>query len=335
MAASFGLSKHPKNTVLRKYEIEMVSKKDIKRVYELCSEFQQGLDKRKKNTAKLYFKGVGNRDVYNITAPFTSANRTIIAGRVEPRDQENSNITFFEKSDDAWVPIPDAPIFELQDPFITFVQNELIFGGVKTRDAGGVLEWKTVLFRGSDIFNLVQFFQGPAGMKDIRLCDLENGKIAVFTRPQGDIGGRGIIAYVEVSQLEELTIEVIDGAALLKDMFHPMDWGGVNEAHLLPNGEIGVLAHAACYGNDHVMQERHYYATSFVFDPALRQFRDYKIIASRDQFEDGPAKAKHLTDVIYSSGLIRVDGTATLYTGVSDAEAHWIEIDDPFCTDKH
>jgi len=302
----------------------------MKRVREWYSDFQQEQSKGRKKTAKLCFKGVGDHDVYNITAPFISANKVIIAGRVEPREQEKSKVIFFQEVDNAWFPIPGAPIFELQDPFITFIRDELIFGGVEVKEVAGGLAWKTVFFRGPDIFNLVEFFHGPEGMKDIRLCDLENGEIAVFTRPQGDIGGRGTIGYAQISNLEDLSTDVIEGAVLLEDMFHPLDWGGVNEAHLLTNGEIGVLAHGACYRCDHVMYERHYYAKSFIFNPTLKQIRDYKIIASRDQFEDGPAKREDIADVVFSSGLIRENGTAILYAGVSDAEAHWIEIEDPF-----
>lgn len=302
----------------------------IKRVSELYSQFQKQRPQGRRNTAKLIFRGVGRQDVYNITAPFTSAGKTIIAGRVEPRDQENSNVVFFEEIDNVWWPIPGAPTFELQDPFFSYVRNELIFGGVKIREVDGLLSWETIFFRGPDIFNLVEFFQGPEGMKDIRLCDLENGRIAIFTRPQGDVGGRGKIGYAEINDLADLSCEVISSATLLDDMFHPMDWGGVNEAHLLANGEIGVLAHAACYENDHLPEERHYYASCFIFNPADKQFRNYRIIASRDQFEDGPAKRKELTNVIFSSGLVRAGGRAILYAGVSDAEAHRIEIDDPF-----
>ncbi|VAV97742.1 FIG01220588: hypothetical protein [hydrothermal vent metagenome] len=302
----------------------------IKRVSELYSQFQKQRPQGRRNTAKLIFRGVGQQDVYNITAPFTSAGKTIIAGRVEPRDQENSNVVFFEVIDNVWWPIPGAPTFELQDPFFSYVRNELIFGGVEIREIDGLLSWKTVFFRGADIFNLVEFFRGPEGMKDIRLCDLENGKIAIFTRPQGDVGGRGKIGYAEINDLMDLSCEVISSATLLDDMFHPMDWGGVNEAHLLANGEIGVLAHAACYENDHLPEERHYYASSFIFNPVRKQFRNYQIIASRDQFEDGPAKRKELSNVIFSSGLVRTGGRAILYAGVSDAEAHRIEIDDPF-----
>jgi hypothetical protein len=305
--------------------------KNVKRVRELFFEFQRQNGNNKNSTGKLCFENVNDRDVYNVIPPFTSANKVIVAGRVEPRDQEYSDVVFFEETDNTWFPVADAPSYELQDPFVTFIQDELVFGGVRVRDVGGELEGTTVFYRGQDIFNLENFFCGPAGMKDIRLCDLENGKIAVFTRPRGKIGGLGCIGYAEINHLEDLTIDVIQAADLLETMFHPMDWGGVNEAHLLANGEIGLLAHVACFENDDKNRELHYYAASFIFDPISRRFRDLKILASRDQFEDGPAKRIDLTDVVFSSGLVRVDGTTTLYAGVSDAEAHWIHIDDPFC----
>ncbi len=305
-------------------------KENAKRVRELFSEFQQRIHDSRHQTGKLCFRNVNYQDVYNITAPFASAGKVIVAGRVEPRDQEHSNVIFFEETDSVWVPVADAPSYELQDPFVSFCQNELVFGGVRIKELGGKLEWTTVFHRGQDIFSLEEFFCGPAGMKDIRLCDLKNGKIGVFTRPRGKIGGRGCIGYVEVNQLEDLAIDVIEKAELLDSMFHPMDWGGVNETLLLANGEIGALAHVACFENDDKNRELHYYAASFIFDPASRRFRDLRIIASRNQFEDGPAKRTKLADVVFSSGLIRADQVTTLYAGVSDAEAHWIEIDDPF-----
>jgi hypothetical protein len=308
---------------------KVMNRENVMRVCELFSEFQKRKNGNEVRTGKLHFKNVNGHDVYNSTAPFTSAGKVIVAGRVEPRDQEHSNVIFFQKTGDAWFPIADAPSYELQDPFVTLVQNELIFGGVRIREVGNELEWVTVFYRGQDIFSLEEFFCGPSGMKDVRLCDLESGKIGVFTRPRGKIGGRGTIGYVEIDQLEELTIDVVEEADLLQTMFHPMDWGGVNEAHLLSNGEIGLLAHVAYFENDDKYRELHYYAASFIFDPASRQFRDLSIIASRDQFDHGPAKRKELADVVFPAGLIRANGTTTLYAGVSDAEVHWIEIDDP------
>ncbi|MGL1958301.1 MAG: DUF1861 family protein [Colwellia sp.] len=310
-----------------------MNKTNLKRVHELFAEFSQNKTNIKKNTEKLSFESVGDQDVYNITAPFVSVGKMIIAGRVEPRDEEHSNVMFFEQKDDSWYPITDAPVFKLQDPFITFINGELIFGGVEIREVdNGHFEWKTVFYRGKDIFNLSKFFTGPVGMKDIRLCDLKNGNIGVFTRPQGNKGGRGTIGYTEVSNLDELSVEIIDNADLLDNMFHSMDWGGVNETHLLENGEIGLLAHVAHYENDDIKQQRHYYAASFKFSPLSRQFNSFKIIACRSQFKEGATKRSDLTDVIFSSGLVEDNGKTILYAGVSDAEAHWLEISNPFLT---
>ena len=46
------------------------------------------------NPVKLQFTGVGDKDVYNITAPFQIDGVTVIAGRVESRDSEHSEIHF-------------------------------------------------------------------------------------------------------------------------------------------------------------------------------------------------------------------------------------------------
>ena len=304
---------------------------DIMRVSELFDQFKAGRDNVNRSTQQLLFAGVDEHDVYNITAPFRSRDITVIAGRVEPRHHEFSKIVFFEETQGVWYPVPDAPLFDLQDPFFCFVRGELVFGGVRIHENdSGLLGWKTVFFRGSDIFDLKEFFVGPNGMKDIRLCDLQDGRIGVFSRPQGMKGGRGTIGYTEISRLEDLTLDVLDAAPLIENMFHPSDWGGANETHLLPGGEIGVLAHAAYYENDDFLRDRHYYATAFTFNPQNRTFRNYKVIASRDQFPDGHAKRPDLKDVIFSSGLVRSSGGTRLYAGLSDAEAHWIAIPYPF-----
>jgi hypothetical protein len=308
---------------------DIMATANVRRVSEYFKDFKSSCPFGRP-TGKLAIAGVDGQDVYNITAPFSSANLTVIAGRVEPRDQEHSTVFFFQEEDGVWHPIPGTPSFQLQDPFVTFVNNELVFGGVRIYQTQHGLGWKTIFYRGSDIFSLTQCFDGPNGMKDIRLCDMKNGNISVFTRPQGVKGGLGTIGYTQCCGLDALSCELIEAAPLIEHMFHPSDWGGANETHLLPNGEIGVLAHAACYENDDRQQVRHYYSTAFTFNPGSLGFRNYKIIASRDQFTDGPAKRYDLRDVIFSSGLVRHHGVARLYAGVSDAEAHWIDIPDPF-----
>jgi len=280
---------------------------------------------------KIEFNGVGNRDVYNITAPFADKGDLVIAGRVEDRDSEDSEVIFFIERDGKWFPKEGAPIFRLQDPFVTRIGGELVFGGVQIfphPEKEGFLSWRTLFYRGSDINNLRHFAAGPDGMKDIRLVQLEDGKIAVFTRAQGKIGGRGTIGFIKINSLDELTIENIEKARLLENQFLPEEWGGANEVHLLKNGLLGVLGHIACFSEGKC---RHYYSMSFPFDPENEIAGPMEIIACREDFPKGPAKNDKLVDVLFSGGLCRNnDGTATLYVGVSDAEAYRLTIPDPF-----
>jgi hypothetical protein len=280
---------------------------------------------------KLTFAGIGGKDVYNITAPFQDNGETVVAGRVESRDSEQSEIVFFVRSPSGeWVPKSGAPVLSLQDPFHTRINGELILGGVETfpHPEREGLGWRTVFYRGADLGGLRRFFDGPDYMKDLRLVQLKDGRIGVFTRPQGVKGGRGKIGYTTAAALEDLTHELVAEAPLLEGLFLDEEWGGCNEIHVLSNGLLGVLGHIARFDEQ---RNRHYYPMVFVFDPENREFTDMRIIAERSDFADGPAKRPDLVDVVFSGGLIRkADGTADLYAGVSDAEAHKITISDPF-----
>lgn len=281
---------------------------------------------------KLVFSGVGERDVYNITAPFQDEGEWVIAGRVEDRSSERSEVMFFVERGGEWVVREGAPVFALQDPFVSIIRGELVFGGVEVYFDGDdphyVTSWRTVFYRGFRIRELEPFAKGPLTMKDIRLVELNSGRIGVFTRPMPVGDARAMIGYLEIGELDELTEQAMEKADLLYDQFVKVEWGGGNEAHLLRNGLIGVLGHVARMDEGNI---RHYYPMAFAYDPESRTHTPIKLIASRDMFPDGPAKRPDLEDVLFSGGLRRhEDGTATLYTGVSDAEAHRIVIDDPF-----
>nr|WP_245987535.1 DUF1861 family protein [Cohnella lupini] len=282
--------------------------------------------------SKLVFTGVGTRDVYNISAPFKDNGELVIAGRVEDRDKELSEVMFFVERRGEWIPRNGAPVFALQDPFFTFIGDELVFGGVEVYFDGDdphyVTSWRTVFYRGHSIQDLEPFAKGPETMKDIRLVEQANGRIGVFTRPMMVEGARALIGYAEIATLEELTEETINDAELLRHQFLPEEWGGANEAHVLTNGMIGVLGHIARMEANNI---RHYYPMVFAFNPADHRYTPVRLIATRSMFPDGPAKRPDLEDVIFSGGLVRhKDGTASLYAGVSDAEAHVIRIPDPF-----
>lgn len=280
---------------------------------------------------KLVFKGVGERDVYNITAPFIDEGDMVIAGRVEGRDTEYSDIMFFIHEDGVWRPRKDTKSFKLQDPFYTRVNGELVFGGVEVwpdNKEPDRLHWRTLFYKGKCISELKLFAEGPDLMKDIRLIQLRDGRIGVFTRPRGEIGGRGKIGFIIINTIDELNAGIMTEADIIHGQFIDEEWGGANELHLLNNGLIGVLGHIAHYDEK---MDRHYYSVAFSIDPKTREATPMKIIAARSDFPPGQSKSPDLADVIFSGGLIRnQDGTAELFVGAGDAEAYRAVIPDPF-----
>lgn len=293
---------------------------------------------------RLDFKGV-DKDVYNITSPFEINGMQYIAGRVESRESEtDSKVMFFLKSGDRWFLDEKAPVFDLQDPFISFVDDEIIFGGVEIKLEMESSVYRTIFFRGKTIYSLKKFAEGPYGMKDIRLILLPseisveisselNSKlpgVGIFTRPQGKIGGRGRIGFMKIDAIDDfdkLKGEDYYSARLLEDFFMEEEWLGVNAIYKLKNGKLGILGQIACFTGN----QKNYYPIVFVFDHKTHGFSNMKIIATRNELPEGKAKIPELKNVLFPGGLIRLsDGTATLYVGAGDAEAYKITIKDPF-----
>lgn len=271
------------------------------------------------------------QDIYNITAPFEIQGEKWIAGRVEERESEHSNIIFFRQKEDYWEAAKEILPIALQDPFVTKIKGEIILGGVEVFDdteRPGELNYRTVFYRGMSLQGLKKFAQGPDRMKDIRLCMMKDERILVLTRPQGVVGGRGKIGYLFISDLDELSAETIEKAVILENQFIPEEWGGANELHLLNDGRIGVLSHIARFDEE---GNRHYYAAAFCFEPDTGAYSPMQMIAARKNFEAGASKRPDLCDVIFSGGLVRKEkGLIELYCGVSDAESHMTITADPF-----
>ncbi|WML58872.1 DUF1861 family protein [Neobacillus sp. PS2-9] len=305
----------------------VLTKGNVKTCEQLVKEFA----KTPTSPEKIVFTGVGENDVYNISAPFEDEGELVIAGRVESRDSEHSNVYFFVEREGQWVPREGAPVLELQDPFFTKIAGELVLGGVQIFPHPinkGALGWRTVFYKGANIASLKEFAKGPDGMKDLRLIELKDGSIGVLTRPQGEKGGRGKIGWTRIASLDELTIDVVEQAPLLEGQFIDEQWGGANEPHLLANGLVGVLGHIASFDEE---GNRHYYPMVFALNPETGDISDIELIATRSHFLPGPAKRPDLIDVVFSGGLVRkADGTADMYAGISDAEAQKITIIDPF-----
>ncbi|WP_077318800.1 DUF1861 family protein [Virgibacillus proomii] len=299
-------------------------------ISELITKYRK--EPNSKLVERLIFTGVEGLDVYNITAPFVLDNTRLIAGRVEARDSEQSHICFFEElpQHKTWNKVEITQPLKLQDPFYTWIDDKLILGGVEVffdeRDPRKA-QWRTCLYEFENLQSHKRIFEGPLGMKDLRLKQLKDGRILVLTRPQGEKGGRGKIGCTIVNHLNELTIETIEQAPLLKNQFIDTEWGGANEIHLLNEGRIGVLGHIAQFDKQ---QNRHYYAMTFELDLESLEMKSPKIIAERSDFLDGPAKREDLIDVVFSGGLILIDDQADLYAGISDADAQRLRISNPF-----
>lgn len=282
------------------------------------------------NSEKLLFKGFPEHDVYNITAPFDWLGKTIIAGRVEKRDEELSQIIFFEKSGDTWNSVEEGPCFPgLQDPCITRIDGKILLGGVRfpvrIGENGQAWQMEFYLENGEGSFD--KLLTGPPKMKDIRFLQLPDRRILVLTRPQGEKGGRGKIGYCVVNTLGEATHEAIEEAPLF-DHCPEEVWVGANEAHNLKNGNIGVLGHIAEFSEG---GDRHYHSMVFSIDLKTGVSSLPEVIAKRSDFPDGVSKREDLQDVIFSGGILRKEsGQALLYAGLSDAEAGCLELKDPF-----
>jgi len=296
-----------------------------------------GYDKEKiLDIRKLDFIGVEGRDVYNITVPFLSAGREYIAGRVELREDEfNSKVMFFLRKDDTWVLDENAPVFLMQDPFVCIIDDEIIFGGVEIFLENGNKDYRTIFLRGKDIYDLKIFTQGPKGMKDIRLLQLPIGEIGLFTRPQGEIGGRGRIGFMKISsivRLVRLRHKDYFDVPLLKCNFLDEEWLGVNAAYVLKNGLIGVLGHIACYTMDaQAKPNKNYYPIAFALDEQMNIPIGMKILSARADYPSGKSKFGTLRNVLFAGGITRHDnGTATMYVGAGDAESYAVKMHDPF-----
>lgn len=274
-----------------------------------------------------------NYNIYNCSRPFRINDNIFLFARIENIETFSSEVgLFIVKSDrlekvDWQIGIDNL---ELEDPFITFIGDEVIFGAVQVVDKPLPNEWliKTIFFRGKSIFNLEKFAEGPSMMKDIRLVDLHNGKIGVFTRPKGGQFLNGRICYVEINDLEELNLyQTYDNAKLINLPISDKEWVGANDIYYFGDKKLGVLGHLARFDDNINLI---YSAISFNFNPNEFSVDNFKIIARRRDFPYGNTKNDKTKDVVFPGGLVFQNDDVYLYCGLSDAEIGRIRINNPF-----
>lgn len=296
--------------------------------------------KRIYESAKLTFHGVEGFDVYNASIPFEWHGKKYIFGRIERRSEwARSWVRLFENTGkDSWTLVPDSMIYQLEDPYISVIDDTLVLGGTHVRYKQSAIDtYYGYFYKGTDINDLYYFTTGPDYMKDIRLVKCGTKGIGVFSRPRSEeirkkYGSESVIGFTIIDNLNDLKADIIENAPVVHDLFEKDEWGGCNQCYYLDSGLIGVIGHK-CYKSTDSNGEDilTYMNISFVLDPVSHDAKDVKIIGTRSCYPDGPAKKPSLVDCAFTSGIVmREDGKADLYSGIGDAEVGRIVIDYPF-----
>ncbi|MFP4645961.1 MAG: DUF1861 family protein [Candidatus Woesearchaeota archaeon] len=282
------------------------------------------------------FTNSDGKTVYNPTVPFELDGKKYMGVRVESLESElDSQIAFAcqkEGSSDSWMIDHSIPSLPLQDPAHVEINGETFFSGVKVWKDGKHVQWKQEIYRGDSIKDLEYFVSGPEGMKDIRLVDLDD-KVGVFTRPQGKIGGKGKIGYLEVGSVEDLRTftedDWYDNARIIDNLFDNTLWGGVNQAIRLSKKEVGVIGHVAYQTKKGKSDFKKYYSgMAFRFNPKTNTHSEFKTIVERKHFPHTASKrSPELDDIVFPAGI---DKEYNLYCGLSDYCVGKKKIQNPF-----
>lgn len=309
-------------------------------IKERKEEFERKKENKVLESAVLTFHGTEGFDVYNCSIPFTWEGKRYIYGRVEKRAEwARSWVRLFEETGrDEYTLVPDHMIYQLEDPYISILKGEMVMGGTHVRKRSGQVEtYYGYFYRGTDLDDLIYFTTGPDYMKDIRLTELADGRIGVFSRPRNEeiekkYGSGAIIGFAAISSLEELTDEVIESARPIEGLFDKGEWGGCNQVYLLEDGNLGIIGHQSYTqqrdeGDDLAV----YVNIAFEFNPVTFEVKNKKIIGTRSCYPAGTAKKPNLIDCTFTSGIVmREDGRADLYAGLGDTMEGRIAIEYPF-----
>lgn len=287
-------------------------------------------NKRIYESVLLKFFGVDGWDVYNCSVPFFLNGVRHIFGRVERRHEwATSHVRLFKEiGKDKYMVVPNVH-FELEDPYIQKINNEMIFGGTHvTKNAGVVESYYGYFYRGK-VHELKYFTTGPDYMKDIRIVQLKDNRIGIFSRKRTK--EEVYVGFALVNSIDELTTEVIKKAEPIP-FIKEGTWGGVNQAYLLSSGKIGCIGHYSYNGETPQKEPLQVYVNySFVFDVESRSVLDGKVIGTKSCFPSCPAKKPFLRDCVFTSGIeMRSDGKCDLYSGIGDVGEGRIVIDYPF-----
>lgn len=281
------------------------------------------------------FLGVDGYDVYNPSIIIEHQGFNYMFGRVEKRNEwaSSKSCLFKQISTNTFELVKTSLEYLIEDPYVTIINNEYIMGGtyVHKDDDGTVLYFYAKFYRGLDLFNLQPFFEGPHNMKDIRLVALNNNKIGVFSRPRGahiqaQYGVDSLVGFTTINSLDKLSISLIENAIPIENLFAKDEWGGVNQAYVLNDKQILLLAHRAYLKSFNRPVYTCYY---YIYEYQTNTIKAAHLLATRSNFKPGPTKIaiQDLSDVCFTAGLYLNDNKTYLISGINDCEVGLIKID--------
>lgn len=282
----------------------------------------------------------------------------IIAVRIEnvksswlDPDTYHPRIMFFKRSGNCLHPLTNTPIFyQYEDPWATWIKSgdkvpQLLFGAVKFDSKNHLVS--THLFiaenvRGLNKTNPVAIIKG---MRDIRVTQIKNGQLAVFTRPTQGQAHPGRIGFTLINTVEEIETAVTK-APLLKFNLNIHTKIGANEAwtQTITNssGIIQESIHVFCHlgttdptrQNDRLVHDFehdpiHYSGYEFNLDPQNPFAKPLTLrkIADRRDFPKNTLLSKNILykDVIFPGGTGGSD-FSEYYAGVEDARVGVLDL---------
>lgn len=284
----------------------------------------------------------------------------IIAARVESLNSHwldpnlyDPHVIFFTQQDNVLVPVPGTPVFyKFEDPWATWLDGpndkpQLLFGGVKIdfNDKIPVITTQLYLAPSVQELNVDDPITEIRGMKDVRVTQLQSGKIAVFTRPMTGKAFPGRIGFTIIDNIRDIK-KAISCVQLLKFNLDKNARIGANEAYAITKTEsigvekelINVFCHIAT--TDPIKQEGneifdfekgpiHYSGYQFELNPnnPYNDIITLHKIAERSNFpiNDKSSKGEKYNDVIFPGGTGGPEETQ-YFAGVEDVRIGVIDI---------
>ncbi len=284
--------------------------------------------------------GIKSGEIAYNPAVIIQKNIKIIAARVESLDSHwldpelyDPHVIFFTQHNNVLIPIPDTPVFhKLEDPWATWLSGsngkpQLLFGGVKVdfNDKTPVITTQLYLAPSVQELDVDNPIAKILYMKDVRVSQLQTGKIAVFTRPTEGKAYPGRIGFTIINNIQDIEKTVVD-AELLKFDLDENAKIGANEAYSIKKtesiGTVKELVNVFCHVATTDPRKLHYAGYKFELDPnhPYDDIITLHKIADRSNFpiNNKSSKGERYDDVIFPGGTGGPKETQ-YFAGVEDA----------------